>query len=404
MANRAMWAALALAAALAAGCTDSARSPADSTDTAATAAVPAAVQPVARVAAVEEPAPAAAPSVRPIDDAAFRALAEEVAQLRAQLVSMQRAATAPKPHLIEPVQPEEVLDAEDAVEVEDDEGPQPEVVEVYNETYVEREVAVESAPSVILERVSYGDACCDQWIPCGHSHYIGCGHHYYGCSCHPWYYDLHSGGALNFSYVNKDAELTAQRSGGGGGGRRRNRDTRPGLSGATAANEDRGGDASTDTPGQAGEPGTRPAPSRPRRPSGRPRGNTPPVVPATPAPAPALIEADTRVAFDPPQPEDDPPAQRDRDRGRGRNRNDDRAGRRDDRAQEQPAAEEPRSPDRGRGAGRNDRQERPEREAAADRPQRGGGRGQASAQDPAPTPAPAPAPTPPRPNRQRKGD
>jgi len=401
MTDRAMWAALTLAAALAAGCTDSARAPAQADDAAPDATAPADGEAVAPVATVDEPAGPAAPAARPIDEGAFRALAEEVAKLRAQLASMQKSAAAPKARLIEPVQPPEVaLEAEEAGEFEDD-GPQPEIVEVNNETYVEREVpvyvdrevVVQSEPTVILERVSYGDACCDQWIPCGHTHYIGCGHHYYGCSCHPWYYDLHSGVALNFSCAQKDTEVAVHRSGGGGGGgRRRNRDVRPGLSGATAANGD--GAAGTDVPGQAGEPGAAPAPSRtrPRRPSGRQRDVAPP---ATPAPAPALVESDTRVAFDAPEPERVPQAQR----GRGRNRSDDRAGQRndrDDRVQAQPAAEEPRAEGRGR-AGRDDRPARAERDAPADHPQRGG-HAQGSRQDP------AAAPPPPRPNRQRKGD
>jgi hypothetical protein len=402
MTNRAMWAALALAAALAAGCTDSARAPTEVGGAAPGATASAAGEPVAPAATVEEPAAQAAPAARPIDDGSFRALAEEVAKLRAQLASMQKAAAAPKPHLIEPVKPEDVaLDGEEAGGVEDD-GPQPEIVEVYNETYVEREVPVyverevESEPTVILERVSYGDACCDQWIPCGHSHYIGCGHHYYGCSCHPWYYDLHSGDALNFSYVQKDTEVAVHRSG-GGGGRRRNRDARPGLSGATATNGDAA--AGTDAPAQSADPAAGPATSRPRqrRPSGRQRDSAPPALPATPAPAPALIEADTRVAFDAPEPDREPQAQR--ERSRGRNRNDDRAGRRndrDDRPEAQPAAEEPRAPERGRG-GRDDRPARAERDTPADHPQHGG-RAQASREDP------APAPPSPRPSRQRKGD
>src|SRR5262245_2255080 len=134
MTNRAMCAALALLSALAAGCTESAPATAEVADAAPAVAAPEAGEPDAPVATAEEPAAAVAPASRAIDDGSFRALAEEVAKLRAQLASMQKAAAAPKPQLIEPVPPEGVApEAEDAVF--EDEGPEPQIVEVRSETY-----------------------------------------------------------------------------------------------------------------------------------------------------------------------------------------------------------------------------------------------------------------------------
>lgn len=200
--------------------------------------------PAARGPAPEQAAaPAQQPAQRPLDDAAVRALAEEVARLRAELADVTdeldqaRAAgsaveepapagagiplvtplgedppptAAGAPADDEPVVGEELVVEEPFV----DEPP------VEREIIVEREIVADDAawddvtepeivvvqeeqPQVIYEQVVYEGDTVYQWVPYGHVHHIGCGHHYYGCSCHPWYYSC-GGSGVAFHIASDD--------------------------------------------------------------------------------------------------------------------------------------------------------------------------------------------------------
>ena len=164
---------------------------------------------------------------RPIDEGAIRALAEEVARLRAQIAELNKAKQTPAPSLVEPVRPREAqastddelrFGGADSQSARSDTAPSaferdepvyvdrevPVYVDREVPVYVDREIVVERPTTVVLERVVYGADHCDQWIPVRHVHSIGCGHHYYGCACHPWYYDLGTSFSLNFSFVHVD--------------------------------------------------------------------------------------------------------------------------------------------------------------------------------------------------------
>lgn len=213
------------------------------------APAPAPAQQAPEAAKPADPAPAApaAPTTgapqgqRPIDEGAIKALAAEVARLRAELAALKGAPAAPG-EPAEPAAPAKDL-VSDVPRVSSDEpvagsGPAPgeepvrpsadddrsaeerggdgaeQVVERTVERIVEREVPVYVENTVVVERpvevvyyeeVVYGGSSCRQYIPHGHVHSIGCGHHYYGCACHPWYYDLDDCGlSLHFTFVDDD--------------------------------------------------------------------------------------------------------------------------------------------------------------------------------------------------------
>jgi len=168
---------------------------------------------------------------RPIDEATVRALAEEIARLRAEIAQMKGEPAPGEDAAQEPFTPagtaageEPVTPAEETSELTvgtKTQGPG-EVIVIHGDppaaevrerevvverevpVYIDREVVVETAPTVYYEQVIYRDVSCWQSVSCGHSHYAGCGHHYYGCSCHPWYYDLSPGFSLQFVYIHDD--------------------------------------------------------------------------------------------------------------------------------------------------------------------------------------------------------
>ncbi len=177
-------------------------------------------QPAAGEPAAQEPGTKA--PERALDAEAVRALAEEVARLRAQLADMDeelraaRAGDDGRAAAGEPVAPIEELDGAEATAGADgeprvgadegplvreggDDGPVREVVVERQVGDDEDVVVVEEEPTVIYEQVVYETETVYQWVPFGHVHHLGCGHHYYGCSCHPWYYDCHSSISFHLS-------------------------------------------------------------------------------------------------------------------------------------------------------------------------------------------------------------
>ncbi|MCE9637892.1 MAG: hypothetical protein K8T90_19500 [Planctomycetes bacterium] len=243
-------AALVLVAALGAGCTDGQaqeKGPGRTPDAprplppVATESVKPSEQAPAQQQPAPKPSAAAEPhGSRPIDDGAIRALAEEVARLRAELVKLRErnpegdaaagsAPTEPTASAPEPApQPAAAAEPRRREPEAEATAPQPEPepsVERVVERVVEREVPVyiegpvvervievevapqivfETGPTVYVERVVYRDTSCEQTISFGHVHHIGCGHHYYGCSCHPWYYDLDGGFGIQFIHIDHD--------------------------------------------------------------------------------------------------------------------------------------------------------------------------------------------------------
>lgn len=363
----------------------------------------------------QETAAPAPPAARPLDEGAVRALAEEVARLRAQLAEMQKAKAevpAAPVNLVERAggdaarEPRVAADEQFAQPVGGDPGydegaaPEPTTTVIEYETVVEvpvveREVVYER--DYVLEEVCCGDLACEQWVPPHHVHYIGCGHHYYGCPCHPWYYDLRPSVCLTIHVVpdrhrdgdRRDADHREHRGDRDTAGRPHRKPAASGADGAiptspaTAATPSSPVLATTapaPTPTVAAIPTSavvttpandrtrprdrgedaprRPRPDRlPRSPLLNPVGAT--AVAETPAPAPPVAGA---VAPNAREPEDARPRERHRDR--------------------EPDAD--RTSPRDREERRPEHHERPQRQAPA-------------LETPAASPPPAPSPPPPPP-------